>query len=277
MGVGPFTIGDWLSPNFAAANRGAGDIQGIVLHDTESASAAALAWLTNRASGVSAHYVIAEAGGIYRLVYPRNIAFHVAAFGNDPRLNRNRPAWLPAYNGRHSAVNAATIGIELAGFAATGYQPAQYQALGLLCAQLCQEYAIPPTLLPEYGAEAAILTHGWLQTDRSDPGPLFSWALFAHHLNAYLGDTDVARIEELEAHIRHLDSVNTILQAERDYKDALLVAANSELGALKAHELEPLKARVAELEAALAGQQPAAERKATQIVYDNATTQEIAA
>ena len=263
--------------NHTPANRDIGDILGIVPHDVEGSLASMFAVFDNPTSQASAHYGIDVDGTIYECAHPRHIAWHCAAWGADPGLNRNRPAWLPPFNGRYSAVNASTIGVELVGFAHLGYTPAQYRSLGELCAWLCAEWRIPPTLEPDYGAEAAILTHGWLQTNRTDPGPLFSWDLFRHHLTAYLGDTDVTRIEELEAHIRHLDSVNTILQAERDYKDALLQQANSDLGALRAHELEPLKARVAELESLLAQQQPAAERLVTRIEYDRGPAQEVPA
>lgn len=162
------------SPNYSRANRGVGSILGIVLHDVEGTSAGALATF-KRANGVSAHYVIAEDGALFQCVQDHDIAYHVAAFGGNPALNRNRPDWLPAYNGAYSAVNGVTIGIELAGYAATGFGAAQYATLNLLLDSLCAQYNLARTLLPDAGAAATIVTHGWLQTDRTDPGPLFDW------------------------------------------------------------------------------------------------------
>lgn len=163
------------SPNFSPAGRGVGDILGIVIHDTECSLAVALATF-EKLGGVSAHLVIDADGTVYRCVQDADVAYHVAAFGSKPSLNRNRPNWLPLYNGLYSAVNASTIGIEIVGFAAQGFAPAQYDALGLLVAELCDTYRLERTLVIDAGAAARIVSHGWLQTDRTDPGPLFDWA-----------------------------------------------------------------------------------------------------
>lgn len=233
--------------NFTPATRGAGEILGLVVHDSEGTLAGLFAVFDNPASQASAHYAIDGDGAVYETVPPRHIAWHVAAFGADPSLNRNRPAWLPAYTGRYSAVNASTIGIELIGFAHLGYTPAQYRSLGELCAQLCQEYAIPPTLLPDYGAEAAITTHGWLQTDRTDPGPLFSWALFGEHLHEYLGGDDVALSPDEQAILDVMRGLNANAQSIADWIER--IGAQEKVMAEQAQ-------RIAQLEAA-AGQTPA--------------------
>jgi N-acetyl-anhydromuramyl-L-alanine amidase AmpD len=265
MGVGPLDIGSYPSRNYAEADRRPGDIPGIVVHDTESTSTAALAWLTNPVSEVSAHYLIAEAGGIYELVPPRHVGFHASAFGRDPSKNRNQPTWLPPYDGGpYSSTNKHTVGIELAGFASQGFRPIQYQALGLLCAQLCREWGIPPTLLPEHGAAARITTHAYLQTDRSDPGPHFDWGQFKTHLVHYLaeGGEDMGIIEELskqkadlEAEIRHLNGVNTTLAAQRDNCEGLKQQVEGELRAALEQvtgERDTLTKEVAALTEALA-------------------------
>lgn len=163
----------WLgSPNYATAPGRR--ILGMVIHSSEG-SLDAMTAVFNRPGGASAHYAIGSDGRRYQYVRDADVAFHVAAFGNDPSLNRNRPNWLPAYNGRYSAVNASTIGIELEGFAAQGFTPAQYAELGRLLAEKSDEHGFDPTFQVDAGADARVLTHGWLQTDRSDPGPRFWW------------------------------------------------------------------------------------------------------
>lgn len=163
----------WLgSTNFSTA--GGRRILGLVLHSSECAlDVMTRAFQTP--GGASAHYAIGTDGRRYQYVRDLDVAYHVAAFGNDPRLNRNRPSWLPPYNGLYSAVNACAIGVELEGYAAQGFTAAQYAELGALIAEKSQEHGFPLTLLPDVGPDARILTHGWLQTDRSDPGLLFQW------------------------------------------------------------------------------------------------------
>jgi hypothetical protein len=102
-----------------------------------------------------------------------DVAFHVAAFGNRPTLNRYRPDWLPAYDGRWSAVNACTVGIELAGFAGRPFTAAQYASLGALCAGIATRWGFVPDA-------SRVVSHASLQADRSDPGDAFDWeTLFA--------------------------------------------------------------------------------------------------
>lgn len=169
------TVLTWYpSPNFSAANRQRGDVLGIVVHSTEGLLAGALATLT-RPGGASAHYVVDRDGRVYQLVEERHVAYHVAAFGDQPALNRNRPSWLPPYAGQFSAVNAATVGIELVGFAAAGFTTEQYQSLGALCAGICARWDIPARLLPDADIYATLTTHAFLQTDRYDPGRHFDW------------------------------------------------------------------------------------------------------
>jgi N-acetyl-anhydromuramyl-L-alanine amidase AmpD len=169
------------SPNCSSAARRRGGVRGLVLHDTECNLAAALTTFATPNS-VSAHYVIDRDGAVYQCVHDEDVAYHVAAFGANGALNRNRPSWLrwpddyEAAGRRYSATNAVTIGIELVGFASEGYTPEQYAMLGALCGELCQRWGLSPTLLPDAGADATIVTHGWLQTDRVDPGPHFDWA-----------------------------------------------------------------------------------------------------
>lgn len=176
--------------NHTEAQRTPEDVLGLVVHSSEGNLAGLLATFDNPESWASAHFAIDADGAVYELVPPASVAWHCAAFGKDPSLNRNRPAWLPdVSSGDYSITNSCTIGIELIGFAAKGFTAAQYAALGDLCARLCGDWELPPTLLPEYGEEAAITTHAYLQRDRTDPGPLFDWARFRAHLMRHLGET----------------------------------------------------------------------------------------
>lgn len=189
----------WIgSPNFSIA--GGRRILGMVLHSSEG-TLAAMTSVFQTPNAASAHYAIGTDGRRYQYVKDEHVAYHVAAWGNDPRLNRNRPSWLPTYNGLYSAVNACTLGVELEGFAASGFTAAQYDELGRLIAEKSAEHGFPLTLLPEVGADARVVTHGWLQTDRSDPGPLFQW----EELRRALGGADVTPEQQriLDAAARH--------------------------------------------------------------------------
>ncbi|HXI15473.1 MAG TPA: N-acetylmuramoyl-L-alanine amidase [Chloroflexota bacterium] len=178
----------WLgSPNFT--NLGARTVLGVVLHSSEGTLAGMTA-VFSQPGGASAHYAIGTDGRRYQYVRDKDVAYHVAAFGNNAALNRNRPNWLPAYNGRYSAVNACTIGIELEGYAAQGFTPAQYTGLSLLLIELSERHSFPPTLQPDAGAAARIVTHAFLQTDRSDPGAWFEWNTLRDALTP--GDDDMA-------------------------------------------------------------------------------------
>ena len=62
------------SPNHGP--RGEQEISMIVLHATAGSAPSALAWLTNRAARVSAHYLIEKSGHTYQLVDDEYAAWH---------------------------------------------------------------------------------------------------------------------------------------------------------------------------------------------------------
>jgi len=134
----------------------------VVLHYTEMASAdAALARLTDPASEVSAHYLIAEDGTVTRLVAEDKRAWHAgASFWRGTR-----------------DVNSASIGIELdhPGHAG-GYRPfadAQLDALVPLLARIVKAHDIP---------RANVVGHSDVApTRKTDPGELFPWARLAQY------------------------------------------------------------------------------------------------
>ena len=83
------------SPNNAP--RGNHTISMIVLHATAGSARSALAWLTNPAARVSAHYLIDKGGHIYQLVPDELVAWHAG-----------RASWRG-----QSAINEISLGIEL--------------------------------------------------------------------------------------------------------------------------------------------------------------------
>ncbi len=123
---------DFPSPNFRPCPPGR-EVSCVVLHATAGARDGALATLCDPrpdslASRVSAHYLIDEAGAVYRLVDERDVAWHagVSAFdGND-------------------GVNAFSIGIELVNpnDGKTPYPQPQVAACLELVADICLEHGI---------------------------------------------------------------------------------------------------------------------------------------
>lgn len=135
-------------------------VDAIILHYTDMISAeAALAWLTNPTSNVSAHYLIYEDGTIYRMVEEEHRAWH---------------AGMSFWQGQ-SNLNDSSIGIELANPGHThGYRlfpDVQVEALIELCLDLQKRWKIP---------QNRILGHSDIAPERKqDPGHLFPWEKLA--------------------------------------------------------------------------------------------------
>ena len=146
---------DRPSPNWAVRAGGqAPDM--VILHYTGMVSVeAALARLCDPAAQVSSHYVIDQAGVIFRLVADEHRAWH---------------AGVSSWHGR-TDINSSSIGIELVNPGhAHGYidftEP-QMHALWLCLACLCSRYRIGPE---------NVLAHSDIAPDRkSDPGERFDW------------------------------------------------------------------------------------------------------
>lgn len=147
------------SPNFGPRRGGASpDI--VVLHYTGMATAeAALARLRDPAAEVSAHWLIAEDGRVWRLVDEAMRAWHAGA-----------GAW-----GDAGDVNSRSIGIELANPGPLeGFPPfpePQMAALEALLRGVLDRWAIPT---------GRVIAHSDLAPDRkADPGPKFDWRRLA--------------------------------------------------------------------------------------------------
>lgn len=127
------------SPNFKSAQRGKGDIKGVVLHSTEGWSGG-ISTLVDPSRGASAHYGVERDGTIIQMVNEKDIAWHAGSTANN---------W--------------TIGIEVAGFTKRpddfskpgmiqvgetfqediGFSKVQIQSLARLVAEITARYDIP--------------------------------------------------------------------------------------------------------------------------------------
>lgn len=132
----------------------------VVIHYTEMESAqAALDRLCDPEAGVSAHYLVSDAGEVTRLVPEEKRAWHAGV----------------SYWRGHKDVNSASIGIELdhPGHA-LGYRAfpeAQIAALVPLVARIVKQYDIP---------RANVVGHSDVAPARKiDPGELFPWERLA--------------------------------------------------------------------------------------------------
>lgn len=115
----------WLmthsTPNISVRR---GQPQAIILHHTGGREPGDLAWLCNKLSGVSADFLIARNGNIYKL-NPDITAYYtyhagVSALDNLPRHN--------------NSINISTIGIEMSHLPGELWPIAQVAA----CARLCR-------------------------------------------------------------------------------------------------------------------------------------------
>ncbi|HTE56096.1 MAG TPA: N-acetylmuramoyl-L-alanine amidase [Kofleriaceae bacterium] len=163
------------SPNFNSRPSGTG-AELVVIHTCEGNYAGCWSWLANSASGVSAHYVVAEFGEVSQLVRESNRAWHIAA-SYDCSLNDNVNC---GRNGQSS--NNFTIGIEHGGFASQSSFPgAQIDASAALACDISRDWGMPRDRNHFVG-------HGQLQPfNRTDPGPNWPWTTYVQKMNAACG------------------------------------------------------------------------------------------
>lgn len=147
------------SPNFGP-RRNDGRPELIVLHHTAMRTAeAALARLCDPAAEVSAHYLVAEDGRVWRLVAEESRAWH-AGHGS----------W-----GGRDDINSRSIGIELANAGPLASFPPfpepQMVVLETLLDGLMARWGIGPE---------AVIAHSDMAPGRkADPGPKFDWRRLA--------------------------------------------------------------------------------------------------
>ncbi len=143
------------SPNFGPRRNGLRPTL-VVLHFTEMASAeAALARLSAPAPEVSAHWLVGEAGTVWRMVDEAQRAWHAGA-----------GAW-----GGAGDVNSRSIGIELANDGAQPFGARQMAALRDLLGGIFARWGIGP---------AGVIAHSDMAPGRKvDPGRRFDWRALA--------------------------------------------------------------------------------------------------
>lgn len=144
-------IVDRPSPNFGR-RRGGATPDLIVLHYTAMDSAeAALERMCDPESEVSAHYLIAKDGTLYRLVEEEQRAWHAG-----------EGAWAG-----HDDVNSRSLGIELDNDGASPFAEPLMTTLEALLADLLERHHLPAK---------AVIGHSDLAPERKgDPGPYFDW------------------------------------------------------------------------------------------------------
>lgn len=132
----------------------------LVLHYTGMESGgAAIDWLCDPASKVSAHYVIEENGDVVRLVDEEMRAWH---------------AGVASWAGIND-VNGRSIGIEIVNgghdFGSPPYPDVQMQGVERLCQEILSRHPIMPR---------SVVAHSDIAPERkADPGEWFDWARLA--------------------------------------------------------------------------------------------------
>jgi N-acetyl-anhydromuramyl-L-alanine amidase AmpD len=178
MAAGPdYASSIWRpSPNYNSRPSGT-DIWMIVIHTCEGSYSSCWSWLTNSASGVSAHYVVNEQGTeISQLVAEVNRGWHVGA-SYDCNLNGGVGC---GYQG--VSVNHFSVGIEHGGFASQSSFPAgQIDASARLSCDISRDRGV---VRDSYH----IVAHGRLQpASRTDPGPNWPWSTYISKIQSYCG------------------------------------------------------------------------------------------
>ena len=164
------------SPNYSS--RPSGTSAGmVIIHTCEGSYSSCWSWLTNSASGVSAHYVVNESGSeVSQLVRDSQKAWHIGASYNCS-LNGNTDC---SRNGQSS--NNFTIGIEHGGYASqSSFPTGQIQASAELGCDISQSWNIARD-------RYHFVAHGTLQPyNRTDPGPNWPWTDYMNRINTACG------------------------------------------------------------------------------------------
>jgi hypothetical protein len=164
------------SPNYNS--RSGADVDFVIVHTCESSYSGCWSWLTNRASGVSAHYVVNDDGSEVRaLVDEDNRAWHIGA-SYDCGNNDGVECWR---NG--SSVNSVSVGIEHAGFASfTSWNGGLIERSAELACGITERHGVPRD-------SYHIVGHGQLQPhNRTDPGASWPWADYLAQIDAFCGE-----------------------------------------------------------------------------------------
>jgi N-acetylmuramoyl-L-alanine amidase-like protein/putative peptidoglycan binding protein len=121
------------SPN--CSGRGGQKVDLVVVHDCEGSYAGSIAWFAQRASQVSAHYVLRDDGAeATQMVELENKAWHACNY------------------------NPRSIGVEMAGFTKKGFGAPEWQAAANIVAFLLKSHGLPARWA-EKGIGAGFCSH----------------------------------------------------------------------------------------------------------------------
>lgn len=142
-------------------------IRALVWHDMEGWLAGALSRWNSGAAG--AHLCLLRSGEIVLTVKLEDVAHH-AGTDNNPRsgVYGRTPFW------RGHNVNPYSIGVELEGFAISGYTAEQARGVRTISEWAKAIYGIAQE--HTFDRIDGQHTHGELSSSRSDPGQLFEWS-----------------------------------------------------------------------------------------------------
>ena len=165
------------SPNYTSTRYGY-DPEFVVIHTCEGSYSGCWGWLTNSASGVSAHYVVNDKGSeVRQLVDEDYRAWHVGAT-YDCGLNSNQECGLSGIT-----MNTLSVGIEHAGYASqSSWDDGLLQRSAELTCGITQRHGIPRDVYH-------IVGHGQVQPwSRTDPGPNWPWSDYLERVQVACGD-----------------------------------------------------------------------------------------
>lgn len=151
------TVASGRACTYQSAGRPGDDaIDFVTVHDIEGTAQDAISTFQDTGSGVSVHYVVGGDGTVYQVVREKDIAYHAGNF----------------YYNEHA------VGVEDAGYDASGYQwynATEYLASAKLLAYLLEKYHLPLD-------RAHVVAHGTIPAptlgsspNHVDPGPYWLW------------------------------------------------------------------------------------------------------
>ncbi|MBX2799651.1 MAG: N-acetylmuramoyl-L-alanine amidase [Myxococcales bacterium] len=164
------------SPN--KNSRGGRTPEYVIIHTCEGSYSGCWSWLSNSASGVSAHYVVNDSGSEVRaLVDEDDRAWHISA---DYACSRNDSVDC-GNNG--TSMNTLSVGIEHAGYSSqSSWSSGLIQRSAELTCGITERNGIPRDAYH-------IIGHGQMQPwNRSDPGPNWPWSTYLSKVQEACGD-----------------------------------------------------------------------------------------
>jgi len=165
------------SPNYTSHRYGYTP-EYVVIHTCEGSYSGCWGWLSNSASGVSAHYVVDDDGSeVRQLVDEDHRAWHVGA-DYDCDLNGGHDC-----GNSGITMNTLSVGIEHAGYAGqSSWDGGLIDRSAELTCGITERHGIPRDTYHIFG-------HGQIQPwNRTDPGPNWPWPEYIEKVQEACGD-----------------------------------------------------------------------------------------